>query len=138
MGTRLGTSRDLLFSPSSAKVGDVAKHLLSGLSKIVRQPTVNALVKGLPKDERISMTSDVLTTLPLGNMLELIHVRSGSMEPNERTALVATVLETVSKAERAQRWRSQDSSLQTSARDDAHYAQPAAHARRKTPPRESH
>jgi hypothetical protein len=80
----------------------VAKLLLQGLSKIARQPTVNALIKGLSRDERINMTADVLSTVPLGDMLQLIHVRASEMAPDDRTALVSTVLDTVSQNERAQ------------------------------------
>lgn len=86
----------------SHHTGELAKHLLQGLTKLARQPAVSALVKGLPKEERINMVADVLATVPLGDMLQLVHVRAGEMSGDQRTALVTTVLDTISKQEKVQ------------------------------------
>lgn len=85
--------------PSRA-VGDVAKHLLQGMTKIARQPAVNSLLKGLTRDERITMTADVLASVSLGDVVQVVQLQSSQMAPNDRGALVSGVLDTVSDAER--------------------------------------
>ena len=93
---------DIVKQLPAQQVGDVAKHLLQGMSKLARQPTVNSLIKGLSKDERISMTSDVLGTVPLGDMLQIVHARSTAMDSTNRGALMTTVLETMPREEKNQ------------------------------------
>ena len=93
---------DIVKQLPAQQVGDVAKHLLQGLSKLARQPTVNSLIKGLSKDERISMTSDVLSTVPLGDMLQIVHSRSTAMDSTQRGSLLTTVLETMPREEKNQ------------------------------------
>jgi len=87
---------------SSDARATTAKALLTNLSKLTRRPAVASLLRGLSKDERIELTFDVISMIPLSDLIQIINQRCAAMDSSTRVGFASEVIGTISSKERAQ------------------------------------